>query len=368
MYIYQRKGWPEFTWDQEKIMNLLPEVRYNSGRLIGKMEALGFSLKSEALLETMTLEALKSNEIEGEILNETEVRSSLALHLGLDKGGMMAADKKTEGVVEVIMEATQHFHLPLTEERLKMWHSALFPDGGSGKKKVRSGAWRKSGKPMQVVSGMIGRENVHFEAPDDKLVGYEMRLFLNWFNQKEKLDPVLKAAIAHLWFVTIHQFEDGNGRLARTITDMQLARADGIRQRFYSLSSQIRLERKAYYSMLEQTQKGTLDITPWVEWFLGCLNRSISHADVVLAKVLGKAKYWEYLSSKKINDRQRIIINKLLDDFEGKLTSTKYAKITKCSADTALRDIHQLIEQQILVKEPGGSKNTGYTLRKIPRQ
>lgn len=365
MYIYQLSGWPVFEWDQNRILQLLPSVRYKLGRLTGKMESLGFILQSEAMLQTMTLEAIKSNEIEGEILKEEEVRSSLAQHLGLDAGGIVSADKHVEGVVDIMLDATQQFQKPLTEERLLNWHVALFPGGRKGLKKIVAGNWRNSGKPMQVVSGSIGREKIHFEAPADKDVPNEMKMFLDWFNADSQMDPVLKAAIAHIWFVTIHPFEDGNGRLARTITDMQMARADGIQQRFYSISAQIRLERKEYYAILETTQRGTLDITPWIEWFLGCLDRAITNADVILANVLRKAKYWDYLSTKNINDRQRIIINKLLEDFEGKLTSTKYAKLTKCSPDTALRDIQQLITLEILVKETGGSRNTGYALKAL---
>jgi len=368
MYIYQLKGWPAFEWDQDKIVQLLPALRYKLGRLTGKMESLGFALQSEAMLKTMTLEAIKSNEIEGEPLNEEEVRSSLARHLGIDVGGILSGDKNVEGVVDIMLDATQHFQEPLTEERLFNWHAALFPLGRKGIKKITAGNWRNSGKPMQVVSGAIGREKIHFEAPADKSVAQEMSLFLDWFNAGSRMDPVLKAAIAHFWFVTIHPFDDGNGRLARTITDMQLARADGLQQRFYSMSAQIRLERKTYYTILEHTQKGSLDITPWIEWFLGCLDRAITNAGTILANVLRKARYWEYISSKSINDRQRFIINMLLGNFEGKLTSTKYAKLTKCSPDTALRDIQYLMAQDILTKEPGGSRNTGYALKEIPHQ
>lgn len=368
MYIHELEGWPSFTWNPEKVVQILPSVRYNLGRLIGKMESLGFTLRSEAMLDTMTLEALKSNEIEEEYIKEEDVRSSLAMHLGLDAGGITAADKHVEGIVEVMLDATQQPYLPLTAERLMNWHGAMFPAGRSGLRKVKSGEWRNSGKPMQVVSGAVGREKIHFVAPPDTQVSREMSLFLDWFNTNQTIDPVLKAAIAHLWFVTIHPFEDGNGRLARTITEMQLTRADGIPQRFYSMSAQIRLERKAYYTMLEETQKGTLDITTWIEWFTGCLERAVKNADFILAKVLRKAKYWEYISAKNINDRQRLIINKLLDNFEGKLTTTKYAKLAKCSADTALRDIQQLIAIDILVKQPGGSRNTSYELIKIPHQ
>lgn len=365
MYIHQLKAWPDFIWNREQIINLLSSTRHKQGRLIGRMENLGFSLQSEAMLETMTLEALKSNEIEGEILDADQVRSSLARRLGLDVAGIIPSDRSVDGVIEVMLDATQGYLAPLTEERLFSWHAALFPTGRIGLRKINVGDWRNSGEPMQVVSGAMGREKVHYEAPSDEIVPKEMANFLKWFNSRTEIDPVIKAAIAHLWFVTIHPFEDGNGRLARTIADMQLTRADGIVQRFYSMSAQIRKERKAYYDILEKTQKGTLDITEWIEWFLECLDRAIDYSDIVLAKVLNKAKYWELLATKKINDRQRLIINKLLDNFEGKLTTTKYAKITKCSSDTALRDIQNLIEQEVMVKEVGGSRSTSYSLKNL---
>ena len=362
MYIHQLEYWPKFDWDEEKLISLLSSTRHKQGRLIGKMESLGFSLQSEAMLETMTLEALKSNEIEGEILDEEQVRSSLARRLGLDVAGIISSDRNVEGVIEVMIDATQAYLSPLTKDCLFNWHTALFPTGKIGLRKIRVGKWRDSGEPMQVVSGAMGREKVHYEAPSDEKVSKEMAKFLDWFNSKVEMDPVLKAAIAHLWFLTIHPFEDGNGRLARTIADMQLTRADGIVQRFYSMSAQIRIERKTYYEILESTQKGSLDITAWLKWFLECLDRAIDFSDVVLAKVLRKAKYWELLTTKNINDRQRLIINKLLDNFEGKLTTTKYAKIAKCSSDTALRDIQNLISQGLFVKEAGGSRSTSYGL------
>jgi Fic family protein len=266
-------------------------------------------------------------------------------------------------VVEVMLDATQNFVLPLTEERLFDWHTSLFPTGKKGAKGITVGNWRKSGKPMQVISGSIGRENIHFEAPVDSRVPKEMSKFFKWFNASGELDPVLKAAIAHLWFVTIHPFNDGNGRLARTIAEMQLAKADGLTQRFYSMSAQIRLDRKSYYEILENTQKGTLDITSWLEWFINCLDRALDLSETTLATIKIKSYFWELLSKKKINERQRIIINKLLDKFEGKLTSTKYAKIAKCSPDTALRDIQNLITQDVLVKEAGGGRSTSYVLK-----
>ena len=365
LYIHQLNEWPEFTWDEEKLIGLLSSTRHKQGRLIGKMEGLGFSLQSEAMLQTMTLEILKSNEIEGEILDSDQVRSSLARRLGLDVAGIIPSDRNVDGVVQVMLDATQNYNAHLTEERLFDWHAALFPSGRMGMKKITIGGWRKSGEPMQVVSGPMGREMVHFEAPEDQRVPKEMTRFLKWLNSPVEIDPVIKAAIAHLWFVTIHPFDDGNGRLARTIADMQLTKADGLKQRFYSMSAQIRLERKSYFYILEETQKGSLNITAWLEWFLVCLDRALESSDATLAGVKKKSRYWEMLSKKNINDRQRLIIKKLLDKFEGKLTSSKYAKIAKCSPDTALRDIQDLIEQEVMVKENAGGRSTNYKLYEI---
>lgn len=364
MYIYQQKEWPRFAWEQERLYDILVEIRHRQGRLLGRMEGLGFTLQTEAMLQTMTLEILKSNEIEGEILDADQVRSSIARRLGMNIAGLVPSDRNVDGVVEMMLDATQKFQEPLTEERLFGWHSALFPSGRSGMYKIVVGNWRNNtpDDPMQVVSGAMGREKVHFEAPKAEALPKEMGLFLDWFNSKTDIDPVLKSAIAHLWFVTVHPFDDGNGRIARTIADMQLARADGISQRFYSMSAQIRLERKAYYDILEKTQKGSLDITEWLEWFLICFDRTLNAAEEILSGVLYKARYWEWLATKQLNSRQKLIINKLLDSFEGKLTSSKWAKIAKCSQDTALRDIQDLIEQGILEKEPGGGRSTNYWL------
>jgi Fic family protein len=364
MYLYQNSEWPNFTWNQEKIFQLLSETKLRQGKLIGRMEGLGFSLQSEAMLQTMTLEIIKSNEIEGEVLDADQVRSSIARRLGMDIAGLVPTDRNVDGVVEMMMDATQNFQKPLTAERLFGWHAALFPTGRSGMHKIVVGTWRTntSADPMQVVSGAIGKESVHFEAPEGKALPGEMKKFLDWFNSNENIDPLLKSAVAHLWFVTVHPFDDGNGRIARTITDMLLARADGISQRFYSMSAQIRLERKSYYDILERTQKGSLDITDWLIWFLICLDKTLKAAGENLSGVLRKSKYWEWLRAKNLNERQKLMINKLLDGFEGKLNTSKWAKISKCSHDTALRDITNLMEQGVLVKEPGGSKNTSYNL------
>jgi Fic family protein len=350
-------------------VNALAALRHKQGKLIGHMTGLGFSLRSEAMLQTMTLEVLKSNEIEGEILDQDQVRSSIARRLGIETFGLVPVDRNVEGVVDMLLDATQHFDQALTTDRLFDWHAALFPTGRSGIVKITVANWRNGDAgPMQVVSGPIGREEVHFQAPDASVLNIEMQAFLDWFNGTAPLDPVIKAAIAHLWFVTIHPFDDGNGRIGRTIADMQLARADGSAQRFYSMSAQIRKERNAYYTMLEKKQKGDLDITDWLDWFLGCLDRALSASEEILAGVLTKARYWGWFATKPISDRQRLMLNKLLDGFEGKLTSSKWAKISKCSQDTALRDIQQLIEQDILVRDASGGRSTGYVLNNIPRQ
>jgi Fic family protein len=366
-YIHQHPDWPAFHWDHEMLATPLAAVRFRQGRLLGHMESLGFGLQDEAVLQTLTLDVLKSNEIEGEFLDPNQVRSSIARRLGIEAAGLVPADRHIEGVVEMVLDATQHFGNTLTKERLFGWHAALFPTGYSGMYKIMIGNWRDREKgPMQVVSGPMGREKIHFEAPDAARLDQEMTFFLEWFNQNTDIDAVLKAGIAHLWFVTIHPFDDGNGRIARTIADMQLARADGIAKRFYSMSAQIRLERKEYYEVLEKTQKGSLDITEWLLWFLACLDRALLATEDILASILHKAKFWEKFRHESLNDRQRLLINKLLDGFEGKLTSSKWAKIAKCSQDTALRDIQDLINRGILFKESSGQasggKNTSYAL------
>lgn len=359
-YIYQRKDWPKFHWDSQQLTVPLANIYHRQGYLLGRMSDLGFNLRSEALLQTLTLDVLKSSEIEGEILDSDQVRSSIARRLGLHIAGLIPADRNVDGMVEMMMDAMQNFTKPLTEERLLNWHADLFPTDH----RIIAGAWRTDSQgPMQVVSGYYGRERVHFEAPPANQLTKEMHAFFAWFNTEQTLDPILKAAIAHLWFVTLHPFEDGNGRIARVISDLQLARAEGSSQRFYSMSAQIRRERKAYYTILEQTQKGSLDITHWLEWFLTCLSHALDIADNTLAEVLQKATFWKTHAAVPINERQRLILNKLLDNaFVGKLTSSKWAKITKCSQDTALRDIMDLVEKNILVKDPVGGRSTSYTL------
>jgi Fic family protein len=331
--------------------------------MVGHMEAVGFELRQEAVLHTLAEDVLKSTEIEGEKLDAAQVRSSLARRLGIDIGALKPADRAVDGVVEMTLDATRRYRQPLTVERLFGWHASLFPTGRSGLIAIRAGAWRndKNG-PMRVVSGPIGRERVHFEAPPAARLHREMRTFLRWFNAAPEVDPVLKAAQAHLWFVTIHPFDDGNGRLARAIADMALARSESSPQRFYSMSAQIRQERAAYYGILEGTQKGNMDITPWMEWFVGCLGRAIDGAQTTLAAVLAKARFWESIAGFAVNARQRLIVNRLLDGFEGKLTTSKYSKIAKCSPDTALRDILALVERGILIRGPEGGRSTGYVL------
>jgi len=362
-YIHELPEWPKFRWDSEVLAQPLADVRHRQGRIIGRMEAIGFPLRSKAVLETLTEDVTKSSEIEGETLDRDQVRSSIARRLGVDIGALTPADRDVEGVVEMMLDATQKYDQPLTDERLFDWHAALFPTGRSGMRRITVGAWRddKTG-PMQVVSGPEGRERVHYEAPEAGKLAAEMKALLDWFNAQGDLDPVLKAATAHLWFVTIHPFDDGNGRIARAIADMQLARSEKSPQRFYSMSAQIRKERKAYYDILEQTQKGDLDITPWLQWFLACLNRAFDGAEAILAVVLNKADFWKKHADQAFNDRQRDMLNRLLDGFKGKLTSSKWALIEKCSPDTALRDITELLDRGILQKDEGGGRSTSYSL------
>jgi Fic family protein len=362
-YIHQLAGWPKFTWDQRRLIQPLAAVRHRQGRLLGKMQSLGFQLREEAVLTTLTEDVIKSSEIEGEILDREQVRSSIARRLGMNVGGLPAADRGVEGVVEMMLDATQKYKEPLTDGRLFAWHAALFPTGRSGMQKITVGAWRTEAEgPMEVVSGPFGKEKLHYEAPEAAKVPAEMGAYLKWFNAKDDSDPVLQAALAHLWFVTIHPFGDGNGRIARAIADMSLARSEETAQRFYSMSAQIRVERRAYYDILERTQKDDLDITPWYEWFLACLDRAIEGAENVLATVFQKADFWKKHMGESFNDRQRDMVNRLMTGFEGNLTSSKWATIEKCSQDTASRDIDDLIARKILKKDEGGGRSTSYSL------
>lgn len=364
MWVHEHQNWPNFTWDVGSLVSKLADIRHRQGRLLGRMEGLGFELKCEASLSTLTNDVVKSSAIEGENLNPEEVRSSIARRLGIDIAGLIPASRDVEGIVEMMLDATQQFSKPLTKDRLFDWHAALFPTGRSGTHKITVGGWRTiDAGPMQVVSGPIGKEKVHFEAPDADRLEKEMHAFLKWFGNNDDIDPVIKAGIAHLWFVTIHPFEDGNGRIARAIGDMALARADGTQDRFYSLSSQIEAERKHYYARLEKQQRATPDITDWLSWFLDCLGRAISNAETTLGNVLFKAQLWDTINQKPVNDRQRLIINRMLeDDYEGFMNTSKYAKLAKCSNDTALRDIQELKERGIFIQNPGGGRSTSYRL------
>lgn len=360
LYIHQLKEWPDLQWDTGKLAPLLASVRHRQGHLLGQMKAQGFRLRVEAGLENLTAEIVKSSAIEGEMLDADQVRSSIARHLGMDVGGLPPAARHIDGIVEMMLDATRRCNEPLTEKRLFDWHAALFPTGRSGMRDITVGAWRTG--PMYVVSGGMGYEKIHYEAPDADRVPKEMEAFLNWFNSESGMDPVLKAALAHFWFVTVHPFDDGNGRIGRAIAELAMARADQSTERFYSMSSQIEAERKAYYAALEFTQKGTTDITRWTEWFLECLDRSIDRAEATLAGVLKKARVWEKVNEGPVNERQRIVINRLLDGFQGNLNTSKYAKLAKCSSDTALRDITELLDRGILEKNPGGGRSTSYRL------
>ncbi len=363
IYIYQQDDWPNFRWGDTQLANRLASVRHRQGRLIGRMEAIGFSLREEAVLQTLTEDVIQSSEIEGEHLDREQVRSSIARRLGMEVAGLVPSDRNVEGVVEMMLDATQRYTQPLSEDRLFGWHAALFPTGRSGMAKIAVGKWRDDASgPMQVVSGAIGRERVHFEATAAPALKTEMRRFLEWLEAEGGIDPVLKAAIAHLWFVTIHPFDDGNGRIARAIADMALARSEESAQRFYSMSAQIRTERRTYYDILESTQKGDLDITPWLSWFLDCLNRAFDSTETILASVFRKARFWETYATVNMNDRQRAMVNRLLIGFEGNLTTSKWAKIAKCSQDTALRDIDELIRHGVLAKGEGGGRSTNYVL------
>jgi Fic family protein len=368
MYIHELQDWPRFRWDADRLAELLGPVRHRQGRLLGRMESLGFTLQQEAVLRTLTEDVLKSSEIEGERLEADLVRSSIARRLGVDIAGLKPADRHVDGVVEMMLDATHHYDQPLTAERLFAWQAALFPTGRTGMTKIRVGAYRDDGRgPMQVVSGPIGKARVHFAAPAAARLEREMTNFLEWFNGPADIDGVLKAALSHLWFVTIHPFDDGNGRIARAIADVALARSERSPQRFYSMSAQIQQEHTVYYDILENTQRGTMDVTPWMEWFLGCLGRAIDGANEILGAVLAKARFWESVRGVPLNERQGLVLNRLLDGFEGKLTTSKYARLAKCPQDTALRDILALLERGILVRGPEGGRSTSYALAEAYR-
>ncbi len=366
-YIHELTDWPDFRWDDAALAVMLADVRHLQGRLIGRMESLGFGLREESVLDSLTEEVVKSSKIEGEQLDRDQVRSSVARRLGIETGGVVKPDRQVEGVVEMMIDATHNYRSALTSERLFGWHAALFPTGFAGISKINAGRWRDdSAGPIQVVSGPIGREKVHFEAPKAERVPNEIQAFLAWFEMQKPLDPVITAGIAHLWFATIHPFDDGNGRIARAITDLALARSEKTAQRFYSMSSQIMETRREYYDELERTQKDGLDITRWLDWFLRCLASALDRSEETLGKVLGKARFWESVRDTTLNPRQQMVLNRLLDGFDGNLTSSKWARLAKSSQDTAARDIDDLIRKGILVRGPAGGRSTSYNLATEP--
>lgn len=364
MYIHELNGWPNLTWSHDKLTDLLAEVRHLQGRLLGRMYGLGFDLRNDATLATLTQDVIKTSEIEGEKLAHDQVRSSIARRLGVNIGGYLQPDRNVEGIVEVMIDATQKYNRTLTKDRIFAWHAALFPTGRSGMERITVGNWRgESSGVMQILSGPYGREKIHFEAPNYDRLDLEMDRFLKWYDEKTGVDLVIKSAIAHFWFVTIHPFDDGNGRIARAIADMMLSRSEESGQRFYSMSSHIQKERNAYYDILEKCQKGSLNITPWIEWFLNCLKHAIQISYDTLDSILTKANFWERHAGESFNERQCLLLGRLLDGFTGKLNTSKWAKIAKCSQDTAHRDIENLIERNILIKDSGGGRNTSYSIK-----
>lgn len=363
LYIWQSADWPSWRYDLSALTGPLTEVSRAQGLLLGRLADVGMAMRDQASLAALTEDVVKTSAIEGEVLNVESVRSSIARRLGVDIGAVAPVDRHVEGVVEMVLDATSRGADPLTAERLFGWHAALFLTGYSGMNKIAIGQWRDDADgPMQVVSGPVGRRKLHFQAPPADVLPFEVAHFLTWANDQTDMPALLKAGLAHLWFVTLHPFDDGNGRIARAVGDLFLARADGSPQRFYSLSAQIQRERKDYYDVLERTQKGTLDVTGWLSWFLGTLGRAIASAQTTLDDVLVKARFWQRWAGLPLNERQVKMLNRLLDGLDGKLTSSKWAAIAKCSPDTALRDITQLLELCVLKKTLGGGRSTGYEL------
>lgn len=362
-FIYQHQDWPEFLVVYNEVGELFTEVTRKQGLLVGRILQMGFRQQEEKLIHVLTEDLVQSSDIEGEKLPSAEVRSSVARRLGFEFPGMVPSDRHVDGMVEMMLDATQENRKALTADRLFRWHAALFPTGYSGTVQVKTGAWRDDRDgPMQVVSGAMGKERVHFQAPPAAIIPDEMDRFLSWFNHPSGLAPVVKAAIAHIWFLTIHPFDDGNGRIARAITDLQLTRAEGVNQRYYSLSAEIRKQRNSYYEILEKTQRGDLDITHWVSWFLQCLNGALDESQKELEGIFQRSRFWERNKAISMNERQTFMVNKLLDDFFGKLTTSKWAKMCKCSPDTALRDMQDLVTKNVLKKEEQGGRSTHYTL------
>lgn len=366
IYVWQASDWPKWRYDLAALVQPMAEVSLAQGLLMGRLADIGTALRDQASLVALTEDVVKTSAIEGEPLDVGSVRSSIARRLGVDIGALAPVDRHVEGVVEMVLDASSNSQAPVTRERLFGWHAALFPTGYSGLSKLQVGDWRDdAGGPMQVVSGRIGLERVHFEAPPAQRLEAEMDRFLNWVNGPPREPALIRAGLSHLWFVTLHPFDDGNGRIARAIGDLLLARADGSPQRFYSLSAQIQRERQAYYDMLERTQKGSLDVTAWLLWFLAALQRAVDQALITLDTVLIKARSWQRWASLPLNERQIKLLNRLLDGFDGKLTSSKWAAIAKCSPDTALRDINDLLARGVLRKTEGGGRNTGYELGEL---
>jgi Fic family protein len=363
VYIWEHTDWPSMRWDRGQLLELLSEVSREQGRLLGRMQDVGFDLRREAQLSTLTEDIVRTSEIEGEKLDSNQVRSSIARRLGMDAGGVIGVDRDVEGVVEMMLDATTNYAQPLTADRLFGWQAALFPTGRSGLHKITVGNWRDdSGGPMQVVSGPIGQQRVHYQAPPAGRLPEEMDRFLSWFESSGSTDALLVAGLAHLWFVTIHPFDDGNGRIARAIADMALARSESSAQRFYSMSAEIHRERNSYYATLKHAQKSTLDVTQWQEWFLSCLDRAIKASQGMLTGVLNKARFWQRVAQQPLNARQTLVLNSLIDGFKGKLTTSKWATLAKSSQDTAYRDILDLVERGILRKDPSGGRSTSYSL------
>ena len=360
-YLWQRPDWPQWRFDAAALAVPLAQVHRAQGRLAGRMAELGLAQRDQATLQALTQEVVTTSAIEGEALNLDVVRSSVARRLGVDIGALAPSDRHVDGVVDMVLDATQHYAEPLTAERLFGWHAALFPTGYSGHLRVKVGQWRNDAAgPMQVVSGPVGKEKVHFEAPPATALPTETAAFMAWFNAPSSGDALIHAGLAHLWLVTLHPFDDGNGRISRAVGDVALARAEGTAQRFYSLSAQIQRERKQYYEQLEATQRGTLDVTPWLDWFLACLLRAVQGADGLLASVLDKAQFWQRWAGTPLNARQTLVLSRVLDGMEGKLTNAKWAAIGNCSADTALRDINDLLARGLLRRVEGGGRSTGY--------
>ncbi|MHB8141657.1 MAG: Fic family protein [Vulcanimicrobiaceae bacterium] len=367
-YLWQAGDWPSWHYDLATLAGPLGEVSRAQGLLMGRLADVGMALRDQASLSALTEDVVKTSEIEGEQLNVESVRSSIARRLGVDIGALAPVDRHIEGVVEMVLDATANCDAPVTRERLFGWHAALFPTGYSGLARIKVGGWRDdAGGPMQVVSGPIGRQQVHFEAPPADRLESETNHFLDWANGASNEPPLIKAGLAHLWFVTLHPFDDGNGRIARAIGDLLLARADGSPQRFYSLSAQIQRERKAYYDILERTQKGSLHVTEWLTWFLDTLHRAVDQAQHTLDAVLAKARFWQRWATTPLNERQVKLLDRLLDGFEGKLTTSKWAAIAKCSPDTALRDINELLTHGVLRKSAAGGRSTTYELNHLPK-